>query len=302
LDTTVSIGLSVHPCPGFTKGDILDNARKALVHAGFFGPDSQTLFDAVSLNINGDRLYEAGRLQEAVEEFQKALALDPENVNVRNSLGICHAQNGSLEEAVAEFSKAAELTPDDFMPHYNRGCALLGLGREAEAERAFDQAAGLEPDDEGVCFQLAKLYMQQNRLEEAMVHLIRALEIQPIWGQAWRLLGESHLRLGAMSEAMNAFKQALKINGKDAASLSGLAIAYGRTDTNLDIALSLSHRSVELEPENVIFVRRLAELLLQNQELQDAAAQCERAMALAPADDQVRRLQDKIAAAQETSN
>ncbi|MDH3802234.1 MAG: tetratricopeptide repeat protein, partial [Deltaproteobacteria bacterium] len=113
LSTTVQMGISFYPCLGFAKQDMLDNGRKALIHTGFFGPNTQTLFDATSMNISGDRFYESGRLEEAVQEFQRALTLDPDNVNVHNSLGVCYANMGKLEEAVAEFFRVTELEPND---------------------------------------------------------------------------------------------------------------------------------------------------------------------------------------------
>jgi tetratricopeptide (TPR) repeat protein len=301
LGTTVSIGMSVHPCPGFSPGDLLENARKALVHTGFFGPDTQTLFDAVSLNISGDRLFEAGKLEQAVQEFHRALVLDPDHVNVRNSLGVCYAQMGKLGEAVAEFTRVTALNSADFMPYYNLGCALMGLGSEGEAEHAFGHAAELDPAHAGVCFQLAKLCKQQNRLDEALRHLRRAVELRGQWIQAWRLLGEWLLELGDEDEAMAAFKRALRLHGKDAAALSGLAVAYGKKEANLEVALSLARRSVELEPGNPLFARRLAELLVRNEEPEEALVQCRRAARLAPDDEQIRQLLEKLTAAHPTS-
>ena len=301
LSTTVQMGISFYPCPGFAKQDMLDNGRKALIHTGFFGPNTQTLFDATSMNISGDRFYESGRLEEAVQEFQSALTLDPDNVNVHNSLGVCYANMGKLEEAVAEFSRVTELEPNDFMAHYNLGCALLSLARKGEAEHAFSLAAELEPDNAAVHFQLAKLCRKQDRLEEALTHLGRTVDLNPNWAKAWRLFGECFLEQGNHEEAMDAFKKALKINGKDGAALSGLALLYGRTEANLEVALSLARRSVELNPASALFVQRLVELLIQNRELEEALAQCERAVAMAPQDEQLHRLQEKITAAQRVS-
>jgi len=301
LGTTVQIGISVHPCPGFAKSEMLDNARKALIHTGFFGPDTQTQFDAVSLNISGDRLYERGKLKEAVEEFQRALKLDPNNVNVSNSLGVCFAQMGQFEEALTEFTRVTSVKASDFMGQYNLACALLNLGREDEAERAFTRASKIEPKRAAPYFQLAKLCRKQNRLEEALHFLGQTVELKPHWAKAWRLFGECFLDQGKEAEAMNGFKQALKINGNDAAALSGLALLYGRVDSNLEIALSLARRSVELEPNSVLFSWRLAELLWRNQQLEEALAQCRRAAAMAPDDEQVLQLQEKITAAQGVS-
>lgn len=301
LGTTVTIGMSAHPCPGFVKGDVLENARKALVHAGFFGPNTQIPVDAVSLNIHGDRLFEAGQLEGALQEFRRALVLDPNNANVRNSLGVCYAQMGRMEEAVAEFSQVIAGGDQDFMPHFNLGCALLHMGREEEAGEAFSRAAELEPGTAEIWFQLARLRKRQARPEEGLRHLRRAVQLKSDWMQAWRLLGEWLLGQGDSEEAMYAFQKALRLDGADAGALSGLAVAYARTDTNLEVALSLAKRSVELEPENPLFLQRLAELLYQSSDLEGALVHCERLEELVPEGEQSRRLREKIRAAQRSS-
>jgi tetratricopeptide (TPR) repeat protein len=240
-------------------------------------------------------------MEDAVGEFRRALTLGPNNVNVGNSLGVCYAQMGRFEEAVAEFSRVTELEPNDFMSQYNLGCALQNLDREIEAERAFSRAAELEPDNATVYFQLARLCRQQNRLDDALNQLGRTVTLKPNWAQAWRLFGECLLEQGNDDEAMNAFKKALKINGNDAAALSGLALVYGRAEANLEIALSLARRSVDLEPDNPLFVQRLVELLLRNQELEEALAQCKRALTIFPQAEQILQLREKITAAQRAS-
>ena len=299
--TTVSIGLSLFPCVGFPKRDLLDNARKALIHTGFFGPDTQTVFDAVSLNISGDRLFEAGHLEQAVQEFHRALALDSENVNVRNSLGVCYAQMGRIDEAAAEFSRVAALRSDDFMPHYNLGCALVSLGRAQEAEQALNRAADLDPTAPAVWFQLATLSKEEHGIEEAVSHLRRTVELRPQWLQAWRLLGIWLLEQGEDEEAMAAFKRALRLNAADAAALSGLAVVYGQREMNREVALSLARRSVQIEPGNALYLERFARLLFQSGEVDEALTQCRRAAELAPEDGRIRDLLGEIGVAQRAS-
>ncbi|MFC1828287.1 hypothetical protein ACFL0O_01585 [Thermodesulfobacteriota bacterium] len=79
---TVTIGIAEYPTINFNKIQIRDNALKALEHAGFFGPGSTVSFDAVSLNISGDKLYQNGDIDGAVREFTTALLLDPSNINL----------------------------------------------------------------------------------------------------------------------------------------------------------------------------------------------------------------------------
>jgi Flp pilus assembly protein TadD/GGDEF domain-containing protein len=299
--TTVSIGLSLFPCVGFSKGDLLENARKALLHTGFFGPDTQTAFDAVSLNISGDRLFEAGHLDEAVQEFHRALALDSENVNVRNSLGVCYARMGRIDAAAAEFSRVASLSCDDFMPHYNLGCALASLGRAQEAEQSLKRASELDPTAPAVRFQLATLCKDGERMEEALSHLRRTVELRPQWLHAWRLLGTWLLEEGRDEEAMAAFKRALRLNAGDATALSGLAVVYGTRETNREVALSLARRSIQIEPGNALYLERFARLLLQSGEVEEALIHCRRAGELAPEGRRIRELLGEIAAAQRAS-
>jgi Flp pilus assembly protein TadD/GGDEF domain-containing protein len=299
--TTVSIGMSLFPCASFSKRDLLDNARKALIHTGFFGPATQTVFDAVSLNISGDRLFEAGQLDKAVEEFNRALALEPEQVNVRNSLGVCYARMGRMAEAAAEFSKVASLNAGDFMPHYNLGCALVSLGRPRDAEQALKRAAELEPTAAGVSFQLAVLCKEEKRMGEALAHLSRTVESKPQWLHAWRLLGAWLLEQESDEEAMAAFKKALQLNAADAASLSGLAVAYGRKEMNVEVAVSLARRSVEIEPENALYLERYVRLLYQSGDADQALIHCRRAAEIAPEDGRIRELLAEIAGAHRAS-
>jgi len=301
LGTMVSIGISLFPCVNFSKRDLLDNARKALIHTGFFGPDTQAVFDAVSLNISGDRLFEAGQFDKAIEEFGRALALDPEHVNVRNSLGVCYARMGRMAEAAAEFSKVASLSAADFMPHYNLGCALMSLGRTKDAEQALKRAAELDPAAPGIWFQLAVLCKEENRMGEALAHLGRTVESRPQWLHAWRLLGTWLLDQERDEEAMTAFKKALQLDAADAASLSGLAVAYGRNEMDVEVAVSLARRSVEREPESALYLERYARLLCRSGDADQALIHCQRAAQIAPEDGGIRELLAEIAGAQRAS-
>jgi Flp pilus assembly protein TadD len=52
-----------------------------------------------------------GRIDDAVQEYKNALALDPRSVATHNALAIVLAHRGDVEGAVAEFRKSLELNP-----------------------------------------------------------------------------------------------------------------------------------------------------------------------------------------------
>jgi tetratricopeptide (TPR) repeat protein len=187
------------------------------------------------------------------------------------------------------------------MPQYNLGCALASLGRAQEAEQALKRASDLDPNAPAVRFQLATLCKEGERMEEALAHLRRTVELRPQWLHAWRLLGTWLLEQGRDEEAMAAFKRALRLNAADAAALSGLAVVYGKREMNREVALSLARRSVQIEPGNALYLERFARFLFQSGEVEEALTHCRRAAELAPGDGRIRELVGEIAGAQRAS-
>jgi len=59
----------------------------------------------------GTALFEAGRIKEAVNEFQEGVGLVPQNANLRYSLALALLKDGNKKAALAEFKKTSELAP-----------------------------------------------------------------------------------------------------------------------------------------------------------------------------------------------
>ncbi len=59
----------------------------------------------------GTALFEAGRVKEAIKEYQEALQMAPQNALVRYRLGVALLRDGNKKAALDEFKKAAELAP-----------------------------------------------------------------------------------------------------------------------------------------------------------------------------------------------
>ena len=76
LNLRVTIGAASFPQADYKKTDILDNALKALDHALLLGPGQMAVFDDLSLNISGDRLFDQGKIEAALGEYRKGLRLE----------------------------------------------------------------------------------------------------------------------------------------------------------------------------------------------------------------------------------
>jgi tetratricopeptide (TPR) repeat protein len=257
---TFSIGIATYPQLSYKKDDILENARKALSHAGLLGHDSKVRFDAVSLNISGDKLYQEGDVDNAIAEFEKALLIDQQNVNVLNSLGVCYSTKGEHQKALNEFMKVMALAPDDVMALYNAGLACLMIGDKHNALEMFLKAYALDENQFEVIIQLGRLYLETKGLELARKYLEKAVEMDLNSGPAHRFLGECYSELNMAKEAVNAYSKAVKLNANDAYSLSALACLYARQKINKEIAIVFAKQSVDLSPWTALFHHRLGEV------------------------------------------
>jgi tetratricopeptide (TPR) repeat protein len=277
-------GVAAAPCPASRPGDLLDDAAKALVHAGFLEPGSVVAFDAVSLNISGDALFAQGRLSEAVAEYERGLVLDGAEPNLLNSLGVCYGHLGQMDRAMEYFQRALDAAPGDFMAHYNLGYALMAQGRLAEARRRLDESLAMAPDHADTLFQLGRLAQGEGRLTEALDLFTRAAAQPDCRPAVHRHLGETLAAAGRLGPAEEAFNLAVKVNPNDAAALTSLAELYLNRGANREIALSLARRAGKLEPAAARHLRVTAAALEALERPEEAAELLGRAVGQHPAD------------------
>lgn len=110
---------------------------------------AETDVDNITRHVDmGTDLYRRALYTEAVEEFRKALALNPNYADVRNSLGIALHACGAYGEAVTQFERALAINPNYQDARVNLTLALRAAGRGEAARTEFLRGMGRpsEPD------------------------------------------------------------------------------------------------------------------------------------------------------------
>jgi tetratricopeptide (TPR) repeat protein len=276
-DISVSAGIAEYPTLSYQPAEMLTNALKALDHAAFFGTGSTAVFDTVSLNISGDRLFDKGDIEGSISEFQLALKLDPSNTNVHNSLGVCYGLMGEYEKAKVEFKSALKLKAKAVMPRYNLGFTSMLAGNRHKALDLFLEANTIDPNVFEIAFQTGRLLMEMNQPESGKKFLEHAAELEPDSGAVFRYLGECYTAIGDVEAAISAYKKAIKHNPSDAASLSAMGCLFDEREENPEIALMFCQESVRLSPENGLYRCRLGQLYLKENRLTDALKEFKKA-------------------------
>ncbi len=277
---TVSVGFAVYPTLSYSKDHILENARKAMNHADFFGADSCVAFDSVSLNISGDKFYQAGDLEGAMNEYYLALKLDENNVNVHNSLGVCYGIKEDLKNALLEFKTAIRLDPKEKMAIYNAGYIYFLKKEFATALEYFKKAEKIDGMVFEPAFQTGRIYLELNQTENAKKYLEKATGLNSKSAAAFRLLGDTYANLDRVSDAITAYKTALKLNPEDTESLSALGYSYEIQGKNADIALMFCRQAIETSPDNGLFRHRLGRLYLNRKLVEEALEEFQKAQEL----------------------
>ncbi len=100
--------------------------------------------DGVRAAREAERLAQAGRIDEAIEKYQEALAHSGDLQGAWNNLGELYMRRGDYADAVSAFGVAAELVPSDPRPLYNTGLVYQRVGWARDAMSNY--AAALERD------------------------------------------------------------------------------------------------------------------------------------------------------------
>lgn len=95
----------------------------------------------------GNAQMDAQRFAEAIISYQRALDLDPKNVDVLVDMGTCYRGVGQPEKAIEEYKKASKIDPRHPMAQMNAGVVYAyDLGRKAEALKSFEKYLELAPN------------------------------------------------------------------------------------------------------------------------------------------------------------
>ena len=119
------------------------------------------------------------RTQEAIGQYQAALALRPGDATVENALGGALLVMNRIPEATLHLKTAAKARPDYFDARYNLGIALASSGDFSEAVQEFKIAVKLKPDDSGAEANLGAAFAELGDTAKAILHLNRALQLDP---------------------------------------------------------------------------------------------------------------------------
>jgi len=177
-----------------------------------------------------------GNIEEAIRCFNKAISLNPRYDQALNSLGLAHMMTAKFQEAVKYFEKCLEINPALTETHNYLGVAYQEMGFIDKAEKEFRTALVDEKykSRDLAYFNLGRLYVIKDRLQEALEYVEKAIGINSRNVQALNLRGIIYGKLNNFPEAVKSYMQALKYMPNDVDLNFNLAVAYFENNEYLE--------------------------------------------------------------------
>ena len=219
----------------------------------------------------------------AIDDFNKAVQLTPENASVYNNRGNVLLSIGFANEAIKDFDRAVLLAPGYSAAFSNRANAHAKLGENDAAIRDFSNAIRLTPQNAAALTGRGRLHLTQNRphaalrdfsravghdgrfgpgykaraetklallrFDDAIEDLSRAVAFDPTNLDIYLMRGYAYLAAKNASSAIKDFTRAAEINGKSSAAFEGLALASAKAEA-FDDALNDIAKALEIEPRS----------------------------------------------------
>jgi len=211
------------------------NYGVALAHEGREDEAMKEYYKALAIQPNmmeaqaalGNALHEQGRYYQALPHLRLAIRLNPESAQLHHTLAINLEDMGLHDDAIDELEEALEINPRFADAEYGLGSILAKQGETAEALEHYQKALKINPDLTDLYEPTAKLLADRGDLAGAARLYTEAVHREPDSATACYNLGVTLERMGKLQDARVYYARALEIDPNLAAARERLILTGG---------------------------------------------------------------------------
>ncbi len=255
----------------------LDQARSFAIRAIEINAHAPGINEIMGITFQSKRNY-----QQAVESYQRELAINPKSNTSLLNLGLLLLQQGKaaaaiepltraaaintseqcslllaqayqnvgkLKEAIIEYKKIDIIQSQNKMIPFNLGLCLLNTGSNIDAIEAFKIAIKLDESFLPAWGNIGTALMNEGCHHEALLATQKVLELDPENPTAFTNLGGIYRDLGNLDQALASTLKSLELKPDNPDAHENLGVLY-KDLGNLDQALASTLKSLELKPDN----------------------------------------------------
>jgi tetratricopeptide (TPR) repeat protein len=264
----------------------------------------------------GYQFYDAGNYEDAVVEFEAAIARGSEDVDMHFELADAYNELNRLDDAMRTIKNATLIAPDDPYVFETAGWFFQYFEMHEDAIQKFERALELDPSAEYLYLDMATSYDalgdfdkaselrgmsgSDQKEEDAIAvetqawdeyfagdyqaafdSFSRAVELDPYLLSAWGGLSDSYWYLGDTNSAIFTLESALEINQPEAWVYEKLGWFYWDLSDS-ETAIGFYEQAIEMDPEWTTAYSSLSDLHYDRGNLELALASLERGITANP--------------------
>ena len=240
--------------------------------------DLRAKLDALNLTNANNRLFEQyfnqgitlvnqENYQQAIEQFTRALSLNPNHANAYVNRAFAQMELGEYQQAIDDFKEAIRLNPNHVDAHqhlnnaknrlvyqyFNQGINLVNKENCQQAIEQFTRALTLNPNHTDAYVWRSNAYIQLDQYEQIDLYqqtielCTQIISIDPHNIPAYVRRGFAHLSLGEYQQAVDEFEEVIRLNPNYADAYVNRANAYNYLK-NYEQALNDCNQAIRLNP------------------------------------------------------
>lgn len=206
----------------------------------------------------GVALSEAGRIDESIVAYKKAIELDGYYADPLSNLAVAYSLKNDIDKAIDSLRSAIHICPNYPEAYNNLGTLLLQKKQYDDAKRMLEMAIHLRPYYGKAYYNMARMYEEKGEHDKSWEYLKKAAEGDLDTPEVFFKLGQMSLRVQKYQDAVDAFELTLKCGIQQEQVYFNLANAYYMME-QYEKAQSIYERLVQNNPLDARYAYNLAE-------------------------------------------
>jgi protein O-mannosyl-transferase len=164
-------------------------------------------------------------------------------------MGLAWRQTSYWQNSETLWTQTLACTESNYRAHYNLGVTLAGLGRINAAVSHYQKALEIKPDFADAHNNLGVVLMEHGEIDAAIAHYRKALAIRPNDAKTYDNLGNALVGCGQVAAAVAHYRKALEINPDSAEAHYNLGLALAECG-QVDEAIAHFQKVLEIKPDS----------------------------------------------------
>ena len=251
-------------------------------HTNILDSDYRSAIDSFtkSLDLNptslaysdrGSAYINVGEYDDAIADYDRAIALDPNYAAAYNNRGVARAHKGDYDSAIADYDRTIALDPNYAAAYDNRGTVKAHKGDYDGAIADYDRAIALDPDYAAAYDNRGTAKAHKSDYDGAIADYDRAIALDSNDTAAYNNRGLAKAHKGDYDGAIADCSRAIALDPNNANAYNNRGIAK-LSKGDYDGAIDDCSRAIELEPDEALAYSNRGEIWLHLSEWDNAKA------------------------------